>query len=228
MPVLDPLKGSIVSFSILILLFSSAAYYTEAQQDIVGPSAEVRISIKDSDLNANPLGVDRYENPDFVTFRTSREELGEANPEIVETGPSTGVFGFSIQLKTDELACSTVFLGDPEFEASGGSEPSVGACPGDVLMVEYRDETTADGRSDVVNYVFQVKSWNPDIVADQAAYEPGDRVTVNIFDPDANRDPDIADSLKDIRVFSGSDAVGGQFSAIETGRDTGIFRLIFM
>ncbi len=223
-----PLKASIASFSILILLFNSPGQRTEADQNIVGPSAEVRIVIIDSDLNANPLGVDRYENPDFVSFRTSRAEVGEASPEIVETGPSTGIFSFSIQLRTDEQSCSTDSLGDPKFGATGGSEPSVGACPGDLLMVEYTDETTADGRSDIVNYIFEVVSWNPDIAADQITYEPGDRVTVNITDPDANRDPDIADSLSDIRVFSSSDSVGGRFSAIETGKNTGVFLLTFM
>ncbi len=228
MPMRAPLNASIASFSILILLFNSPGQQAEAKENIVGPSAEVRIVITDSDLNANPLGVDRYENPDFVTFRTSRAEVGEANPEIVETGPSTGIFSFNIQLRTDEQSCSTDSLGDPKFEATGGSEPSVGACPGDLLMVEYTDETTADGRSDIVNYIFEVASWNPDIAADRASYEPGDRVTVNINDPDANRDPDIADSLSDIRVFSHSDAVGSRFSAIETGKNTGIFLLTFM
>src|SRR3546814_13875537 len=64
----------------------------------------------------------------------------------------------------------------------------------------------------------------PEFVADQESYAIGDRVTVSISDPDANRDPDIADSLTDIRVTSDSDQVGEEFSAIETGRDTGVFR----
>jgi len=210
------------------LLLGSAAYHSEAQTNIVGPSASVRIVIRDNDLNANPLDVDKYGNHDFVTFRTSRDEVGEANPEIVETGPSTGVFEFTIQLKTDERACAIDFLGDSEFEAEGGSDPSAGACPGDVLVVEYEDERTANGRSELVSYVFEVKSWDPEFQADQISYDPGDRVSVDIFDPDANRDPDVSDSLTDLRVFSDSDPGGRQFSAIETGKNTGMFRLTFM
>ncbi|MGI0023683.1 MAG: hypothetical protein ACREA4_00885 [Nitrososphaera sp.] len=55
----------------------------------------------------------------------------------------------------------------------------------------------------------------------------GERVTGTISDPDANRKPDIADSLTDIRITSSSDRVGEEISAIETGRNTGVFRLSF-
>lgn len=198
-----------------------------AQQNLVGPSSEVRITIVDGDLNANPLGVDRYEDREFVSFRTSRDEVGEARPEIVETGSSTGVFEFTIQLKTDSRACALDLLDDKEFEATGGSDPSAGACPGDLLMVEYEDETTASGQSHRVDYVFEVTSWDPEFVTEEPSSEAGDVTTVSIFDPDADRDPDVADSLKNLRVFSDSDPVGRQFSAIETGANTGIFRLSF-
>lgn len=199
-----------------------------AQQNPVGPSSEVRITIIDGDLNANPLSVDRYKDRDFVAFRTSRDEVGEARPEIVETGPSTGVFEFTIQLKTDARACALDLLDDKKFEATGGSDSGVGACPGDLLVVEYEDETTAVGQSDRVDYVFEVTSWDPEFITQEHSYEAGDMITVNIFDPDADRDPDVADSLKDLRVFSDSDTVGRQFSAIETGANTGTFRLSFM
>lgn len=198
-----------------------------AQQNLVGPSSEVRITIIDGDLNANPLGVDRYEDRDFVSFRTSRDEVGEARPEIVETAPSTGVFEFTIQLKTDPRACALDLLDDKKFEATGGSDSGVGACPGDLLMVEYEDETTAGGQSDRVDYIFEVTSWDPEFMTEEHSYDAGDMITVNIFDPDADRDPDVADSLKDLRVFSDSDTVGRQFSAIETGTNTGTFRLSF-
>jgi len=104
----------------------------------------------------------------------------------------------------------------------------VGVCPGDVLLVQYEDNIGADGRSTVVDYVFEVQSWNPEFTTDRTSYYAGDRITVNIQDLDANRDPDLADSLRDVRVFSDSDPAGRQFSAIETGRNTGIFRLTFL
>jgi hypothetical protein len=211
----------------LIFVFSIAGYQSEAQSRIVGPSDSVRVVISDSDLNGNPKGVDDYEDPEFVVFRTSRDEVGEAHPDIVETGTSTGHFEFRIQLETDERACRLDLLEDPRFAAEGGSDPSVGVCPGDVLLVQYEDNKGADGRSTLVDHVFEVKSWNPEFTTDRDMYSPGDRITVNIFDPDANRDPDVADSLRDVRVYSESDPAGRQFSAIETGRDTGQFRVSF-
>lgn len=60
-----------------------------------------------------------------------------------------------------------------------------------------------------------------------ASYSPGDRFVIDITDPDANRDPDIADSIREFKVYSDSDMVGEEFSALETGDNTGIFRLTF-
>ena len=211
-----------------LVVLSVAGYHVEAQERIVGPSDNVIVVISDFDLNGNPRGIDRYEGSEFVVFRTSRDEVGEAHPEIVETGASTGLFEFTIKLETDERACRLDLLDDPRFEAQGGSDPSVGVCPGDTLLVQYKDNRGADGKSTLVDYVFEVKSWNPEFTTDRASYSAGDRITVNILDPDANRDPDVADSLRDVRVYSDSDPADRQFSAIETGRNTGEFRLTFL
>lgn len=210
-----------------LIVVGALAVASHAQNPAVAPSDDVTITISDWDLNSSPLGVDRYEEPEFVVFRTSRDDLGEAHPEIVETGPSTGVFEFTIQLKTDETACRQDRLDDPKFKAKGGSNPSIGACPGDLLFVQYKDNRGTGGQSSFVDYLFDIKSWDPQFEADRPSYFVGDRVTVSIYDPDANRDPDVPDSLSDIRVFSESDPAGAQFSAIETGRDTGVFKLTF-
>jgi hypothetical protein len=217
-----------IMLALLVTLGAVGYHQAEAQSRIVGPSDSVRVVISDSDLDSNPLGVDRYEDPEFVVFRTSRSEVGEAHPEIVETGPNTGLFEFTIQLETDERACRLDLLAEPRFAAEGGSDPSAGVCPGDLLLVQYEDNRGADGESVVVDYVFEVESWNPEFTTDRPVYSAGDRMTVNIYDPDANRDPDVADSLRDVRVFSESDPAGQQFSAIETERNSGIFRLAFV
>jgi hypothetical protein len=211
----------------LVLISGLAGYSAEAQARIVGPSDKVQVVISDWNLNANPKGVDRYDEPEFMVFRTSRGDVGEAHPDIVETGANTGLFVFTVQLETDELACRLDLLEDPRFAAEGGSDPSVGVCPGDLLLVQYEDNRGADGEEALVDYVFEVQSWNPEFTTDRAVYSVGERVTVNIFDPDANRDPDVADSLRDVRVYSDSDPAGRQFSAIETGRNTGLFKLSF-
>lgn len=213
---------------LLAMILAAGVQHASAQARIIGPSDVVVVVISDWDLNGNPLGVDRYDDPEFVLFRTSRDEVGEAHPEIVETGASTGLFEFRIELETDVLACRLDRLDDKRFEATGGSDPSVGACPGDVLMVRYEDNMGAGGRPEVVDYIFEVRSWNPEFTGDQPSYSAGERVTVEIYDLDANRNPDVSDSLRDVRVFSESDPAGQQFSAIETGRNTGVFRLSFM
>lgn len=215
--------------TVLLLLTFASGYHADGQQArIVTPSDSVNVVVSDWDLNANPRGVDRYEDPEFMIFRTSRDDVGEAHPDLVETGPSTGLFEFTIQLETEGRACRLDILGDPRFAAEGGSDPSVGVCPGDLLLVQYEDSRGADGRSTLVDYVFQVNSWDPMFTTDRSAYFPGDRITVDIYDPDANRDPDLADDLSDVRVFSQSDPAGKQFSAVETGRNTGLFELAFL
>ena len=212
----------------MILMLALPGYQAEAQNRIVGPSDTIHVFINDSDLDSNPKGVDRYDEPEFVVFRTNRDDIGEAHPDIVETGPNTGIFEFTIQLETDELACRLDLLVGPKFEAQGGSDPAVGVCPGDLVLAQYEDNRGADGRPALIDYVFEVKSWDPEFEADREIFAPGERITIDIYDPDANRDPDVADSLRDVRVYSQSDPAGQQASAIETGRNTGTFRLSLM
>ncbi len=201
--------------------------------ELVGPGTEVTVIITDTDLDQDSRSTDNYDTPDpdsddfFVSFRSDRTEVGRASPDLEETGPNTGVFTFTIELITDERDCEDDDLSAAKYDATGGSEPEVGACPGDLLSVRYEDEQDGSGRSGAVSAIIEVKSWDPEFSSDKLTYNVGDRVTVTISDPDANRKPDVADSLTDIRVFSDSDRVGEELSALETGRDTGVFRLSF-
>lgn len=199
--------------------------------ELVGPATTITVLIVDADLDEDANSIDEYVEADLdeaVEFSSSRSEVNEAVPDIEETGPNTGVFMFELELVTDEQACADDELDGAEFEATGGdTESSIGACPGDLIAIRYEDEKTGGGGSGTVSEVIEVMSWDPEFVADQDSYAVGDRVTITISDPDANRDPDIADSLTDIRVRSDSDQVGEELSAIETGRDTGVFRLSF-
>jgi hypothetical protein len=201
--------------------------------ELVGPGTEITVIITDSDLDQDSRSTDDYDTPDpesddfFVSFRSDRTEVGRASPDIEETGPNTGVFTFGIELVTDESACEDDDLGEAQFEASGGSQPEIGACPGDLISIRYEDEQDGSGRSTAVSSIVEVKSWDPEFSSDKTSYNVGERITVTISDPDANRKPDVADSLTDIRVFSDSDRVGEELSALETGRDTGVFRLSF-
>jgi len=201
--------------------------------DLVGPGTEITVLITDLDLDQDPRSTENYDTPDedgddfFVSFRSDRSEVGDASPDIEETGPNTGVFEFTIELLTDEGQCEDDDLEDDKFVAAGGSEPSAGACPGDLIAIKYEDEQVAGGGSATVSAIVEVQSWDPEFVSDKPTYAVGERITGTISDPDANRKPDIADSLTDIRITSDSDRVGEEISAIETGRDTGVFRLSF-
>jgi hypothetical protein len=197
--------------------------------ELIGPGTKVTVLIADGGLDANPNRIDEYEAEDIelVTFTTHRSEVGEAVPDLEETGENTGIFEFTIQLMTDEESCNDDRFTDPSFEAEGGSDPSIGVCPGDILSIGYEDSHTASGGEAVVSISVEIRSWEPEFVADKDSYNLGNRVYINITDPDANRDPDIADSIRDIRVYSDSDTVGEEFSAIETGKNTGVFKLTF-
>ncbi len=201
--------------------------------DLVGPGTELLVLVTDLDLDQDPQGTENYDTPDpngdnfFVSFRSDRDEVGEASPDLEETGPNTGVFEFTIELLTDENECEDDDLTSNKFVAAGGSEPSLGACPGDLIAIKYDDEQVGGGGSRTVSAIVEVKAFDPEISTDKPSYAVGERITATIADADANRKPDIADSLTDIRITSDSDRVGEEISAIETGRNTGVFRLSF-
>lgn len=195
---------------------------------LVGPGTEITVHILDSDLNETPDGRDTVDEADgFVTFRSDRTEVGKSDIGMQETGPSTGVFEFKIQLNTDAQDCADDDLGLEKYNAATTSndEGEIGACPGDLVSIKYDDNQDANGRSTTVSAVVEVKSWDPEFQADKDSYSVGDKLTLSISDPDANRDSDVADTLRDIRVYSDTDQVGETVSAIETGKDTGVFKL---
>jgi hypothetical protein len=199
--------------------------------DLVGPATTLTVLIVDADLDEDADSVDEWTEVELdgaVEFSSSRNEVNEAGPDIEETGPNTGVFMFELELITDAEDCANDDLSDGKYEATGGdTDSTIGACPGDLIAIRYEDERTGSGGGAAVSEVIEVRSWDPEFVADQDSYNVNDRVTITISDPDQNQDPDIADSLTDIRVTSDSDRVGEELSAIETGRDTGVFRLSF-
>jgi hypothetical protein len=197
--------------------------------EMIGPATKMTVLIVDGGLDANPNRIDEYEAEDveLVTFTTDRSEVGEAVVDLEETGENSGIFEFTIQLKTDGESCDSDLFTGSSFDAEGGSDPSIGVCPGDVLSIEYEDPLTASGEEGVISSSVEIRSWDPEFVANEFLYLPGDRIVVNITDPDANRDPDIADSIRDIKVYSDSDMVGEEFSALETGDNTGVFTLAF-
>jgi hypothetical protein len=207
----------------------SATASIQIKPDLVGPGTEVTVIVVDSDLNEHPDGKDVIDADDTVEFRTDRNEVGKDNTvDMEETGANTGVFQFTVQLITDQNDCADDDLGATKYDAtSSGDEGEIGACPGDLFSVKYTDEQNADGQKTTVSKVVEISSWDPEFAADKDSYNIGDKAVITISDPDANRDSDVADTLRDIRVTSDTDQVGEEISAIETGKDTGVFKLSF-
>ena len=209
----------------------SATGAIQVKPDLVGPGTEITVLVTDSDLNEKASGKDTIAaDPDVLEFKSDRREVSSSGVEMEETGADTGVFQFTIQLVTDQKDCADDDLSDDKYDAevqTSGDQGVIGACPGDLIAIAYTDEHNADGNRKTVSKVVEVKSWDPEFVADKTAYNIGDKATISISDPDANRDPDVADTLRDIRVSSETDQVGEELSAIETGKDTGVFKLSF-
>jgi hypothetical protein len=198
----------------------------QVSPDLVGPSTKLTLLVVDNDLNLNPLKSDSFEGDSkgkgIVAFRTDRKEAGRASPDLRETGPNTGVFQFELQL----VPIKGGEDGLP-IETDGGSEPKIGVLPGDLLAVRYEDEDQGSGESTTKSSVVEIMSWDPEFAADKESYEENDRVSITITDPDANRNSEIADSIRNVVVYGDSDRVGRTYSAIETGRDSGVFKVAF-
>ncbi|NOJ27928.1 MAG: hypothetical protein DA330_07975 [Nitrososphaera sp.] len=222
----------LIAFIVLavIIAFSSSAFaasdVVRTASDEVGPGAKVRFLIDDFDLNISPSRTDRFDGDDtgdkWVVFRTDRSDAGKASPDIKETGPSTGLFEFEIQLVPIEGGED----GEP-VDVRGGSNPRIGVLPGDLLIVSYEDNRNPEGKKSLESKIVAVKSWDPEFEQDKESYKSGDRILITITDKDANLSEDTVDSLSDIRVFSESDPAGQRYSALETEDNSGVFELSF-
>lgn len=223
---IDATGSSGDEMELAIPVVTSAGAIQIMPEDGVGPGTKITILIIDNDLNMNPRGTDKFEGDNegdgIVVFRTDRRDAGRASPDLHETGPNTGVFTFEIQLVPIEGGDD----GQP-IEVQGGSEPRIGVLPGSLIAIRYEDENNDQGKSMTVTKVIEVKSWDPMISGDKELYEENDRVVITITDPDANRDSDIADSIRGIRVYSDNDRVGKTYSALETQANSGTFKLAF-
>jgi hypothetical protein len=212
-------SGDEVELSLPVLSESSQILVTP---DKVGPGTKLTVQIIDNDLNLDAASTDDYDSSNMVEFRSDRKQAGQANPDLKETGPNTGMFEFHVQLRPEEDGDNGDF-----GVARGGNEPAITVLPGDVLSIRYEDERDISGQPAVISRVISIASWDPQFEADKESYIATDRIRLTIYDPDANGNPDFADSLAEIKVFSKSDAAGKEISALETGRDTGVFVLEF-
>ena len=219
--------GTAVEKELVLNTPSSNAQLTADPEEGIGPGTKITLTLVDVDLNDDPNSEDIIDF-DVLKIRTDNDEisgreisLGDDGLELEETDNNSGEFVLTITLvpitpeqKNDDIAF--VFL-------ASGDNLDIPAEPGDLISISYDDENHDKDGQDVVNLILEVKAYDPVISTDRQAYMPGDTMIVTIEDPDANRDPDVIDTVEDLRIYTNSDLVGESFDAVETGSNTGIF-----
>jgi hypothetical protein len=223
---IDSTGGSGDEIELVIPVVTNTGVIQILGDGAVGPGTLLTVLIVDNDLNMNPRGTNKFEGDNdgdgIVVFRTDRGDAGRASPDLEETGPNTGVFRFSLQLVPIQGGDE----GEPT-RVEGGSESRLGVLPGDLLAIRYADENDGAGNRAVVSEVLDIESWDPEFSQDKGSYEENERATITILDSDANKSPDSADSVRGIRVYSDSDRVGRTYSALETDKNSGAFKVTF-
>jgi class 3 adenylate cyclase len=182
--------------------------------ELVGPSTRLVILVVDSFANKNAdmkesIYVEATSDVENEPNRITKIN----NLRLTETGKNTGVFSGSIQLTPDK------------DKVPGNFE----ALPGDLVTITYQTFKRKQGKPVpiTISEVVEVQSYDPEFVVDKDQYSIGDKMTVVISDPTANRDPERRDSIG-LRVFSRRDVDGINIEATETGKDTGVFRASFL
>ena len=107
--------------------------------ELVGPGTKVTVLIADGGLDANPNRIDEYEAEDveLVTIATDRGEVGEAVPDLEETGENTSVFRLTFKTSL-QVQGNAILVNMYNDEA----------------IVEYTDEFPADFTTTTTEKIF--------------------------------------------------------------------------
>lgn len=182
----------------------------------VGPGTEIILTLGDLDINENPNGrddIDPADDEESLEINSSEGDDGFIGVE--ETGPNTGVFEGTIQFEPRDP--------DEDGELDGaGDEWTYTVLPGDIIAIQYTDETDALGRQVLVSMVFEIISEDGQLEAADATVQAGETIELTVMDADANRDGDALDTV-DIDITSSDDPIGFTLAALETGDNTGVF-----
>jgi len=180
----------------------------------VGPGTEITVQLGDLDLNENPNGRDEVDDSDdLLEINSSDGDKGNLGAE--ETAPNTGVFEFTVQFEPRDV--------DEDGQLSGsGDEWTYTVLPGDIIAIQYTDETDSLGNKVLVSMIFEIISEDPEMVAAEPTVQPGESILLTVTDADANQDGDSQDSI-DIDITSDTNPIGFTLAALETGDNTGVF-----
>ncbi len=190
-----------ISFSVLLL----APQLTYTPNAIAAPTLKfdkatytpfdrIALTLTDPSRNKDSSKIDSVE-------LTLAGPSSSRTVTLLETGPDTGVFTANVKLS-----------------------PDLSKFPGDI-QVRRDDGMTASFRVDADNIITESAFivYHEGVVSfDKASYGITDEASVSVNDPDANRNPDLPDTVN-VKVWSDTDRNGIMLNLREVDTNAGIF-----
>ena len=184
-----------------------------------GSVVMVYVSVDDADFDESSTSVESIDDA-TITVKvgsTTIETLGTADKPLEETGVDTGVFEYTLEIRSD----------DTNYELEQGS----------IITVKYDDPTDASGNKNSVSDSATFDLRNAVLQSDKSTYVIGQDALLTLIEPDLNLDSDSQETLSLTIIKWDSDAEGkadlsfGEFGAVpsnlrETDANTGIFQVV--
>ena len=189
----------------------------------------VYVSVDDSDFDESSTSVESIAVTDGapVTVKvgsTTIIELGTADNPLEETGVDTGIFEYTLEIKTSMAGIGPD--GDPKTATVE---------QGSIITVKYDDPTDASGNENSVSDSATFDLRNAVLQSDKSTYVIGQDALLTLIEPDLNLDSDSQETLPLNIIDWESDADdtnlgNGAFGAVpsnlrETDVNTGIFQV---
>ena len=194
----------------------------------------LHIRVNDPDYDVSGSGSDILSS-NTLTVKISRgsqtsNDLVEKNVPISEISPTAGIFELDLSL-ADTFWCITA----DGCTFTNGTNVSIQQ--GDIVTVEYTDETDASGNKNTVTDSATFDLRNAVLQTDKSAYIIGGDMILTLIEPDFDLDSDETesypldliewDSDADILAMGQSLNFDPEPSALrETGDSTGIFQVV--
>ena len=186
-----------------------------------GSAVTVYVSVDDSDFDESSTSVESIavtEGDAPVTVKvgsTTIIELGTTDKPLEETGSDSGVFEYTLEVRSDEA----------DYEIEQGS----------IITVTYNDPTDASGNENQVSDSATFDLRNAVLQSDKSTYVIGQDALLTLIEPDLNLDSDSQETVHIDLIEWDSDADtvtlgNGAFGAVpsnlrETDVNTGIFQV---
>lgn len=175
-------------------------------------SGVVEVEVKDPDRNKDPSFAESIGVEEVTIKSTSQTIPVNLDKPLIETGPDTGIFRGSFQLKSI-------------LEAQ--QPPVSGVCyvaHDDWIVVTYIDPIGEDNVKEIhVTAKAQIKQTTAKLSFDKTSYMFNDTAIITLVDPDLNEESTTIEFVN-VNVFSSTDLAGVSIVLAETGPNTGVFK----